>query len=264
MSTELFVADTGEVDLPVLVCLHSLFIDHTMFDALAAAASGRFRVVRPEFRGQGANPDATEVVTMDQCADDVLDLLDRLGLERVNVVAHSMGGDVAVRIAARRPALVERMVLLGSSAREEPPEHLEAFRPIAEEMAQRGVTDEMLRTITEIMFGESFRSDPDRRGDLERWQAHFAALRPGLVHAVRGVIERPSAVGLLPSITAETLVVSGGEDGARPPEWSAELVEGIPDAELWSLPAAGHSLILEQPDVVIERVLEFLGGDPAS
>ena len=103
MSADLFVADTGEVDLPVVVCLHSLFIDHTMFDELVAAAAGRFRMVRPDFRGQGANPDATELVTMDQCADDILDLLDRLGLERVHVVAQSMGGDVAVRVAARRP-----------------------------------------------------------------------------------------------------------------------------------------------------------------
>jgi 3-oxoadipate enol-lactonase len=47
-----------------------------------------------------------------------------LGLERVHVVAQSMGGDVAVRVAARRPEVVDRMVLLGSSAREEPAEHL--------------------------------------------------------------------------------------------------------------------------------------------
>ena len=142
MSADLFVADTGEVDLPVVLCLHSLFIDHTMFDELVAAAAGRFRMVRPDFRGQGANPDARELVTMDQCADDTLDLLDRLGLERVHVVAQSMGGDVAVRVAARRPAVVDRMVLLGSSAREEPPEHLEAFRPIADELGYHPDHDE--------------------------------------------------------------------------------------------------------------------------
>lgn len=264
MSADLFVADTGEVDLPVVLCLHSLFIDHTMFDELVAAAAGRFRMVRPDFRGQGANPDATELVTMDQCVDDILDLLDRLGLERVHVVAQSMGGDVAVRVAARRPEVVDRMVLLGSSAREEPAEHLEAFRPIADEVARRGIVDELLEATTQIMFGETCRNDPARADVLTRWRAHFAALSPGLAHAIRGVVERPSAVSLLPSITAKTLVVSGGEDGARPPEWSAELVDGIPDAELWSLPTTGHSVILEQPTVVIERVLAFLGGGDTS
>jgi len=264
MSADLFVADTGEADLPVVLCLHSLFIDNTMFDELVAAAAGRFRMVRPDFRGQGANPDATELVSMDQCADDVLDLLDRLGLERVHVVAQSMGGDVAVRVAARRPEVVDRMVLLGSSAREEPVEHLEAFRPIADEIARRGIVDDLLETTTQIMFGETSRNDPARADDLARWREHFAALSPGLAHAVRGVVERPSAVGLLPSITATTLVVSGGEDGARPPEWSQELVDGIPGAELWSLPTTGHSVILEQPAVAIERVLAFLSGGGAS
>ena len=263
VSAELFVADTGETDLPVVVCLHSLFLDHTMFDELVAAAAGRFRMVRPDFRGQGASPEATEEVTMDQCADDVLGLLDRLRLERVHVVAQSMGGDVAVRVAARRPEAVDRMVLLGSSARAEPPEHLEAFRPIADEVAQRGFVDELLETTTQIMFGETCRNDPARADIVERWRSHFAALPPGLVHAVRGVVERPSAVGLLPSITAKTLVVSGGEDGERPPAWSAELVDGIPDAGLWSLPTTGHSVILEQPAIVIERVLAFLGGGQA-
>lgn len=264
MSADLFVADTGEADLPVILCLHSLFIDHTMFDELVAAAAGRFRMVRPDFRGQGANPDATELVTMDQCADDILDLLDHLGLERVHVVAQSMGGDVAVRVAARRPEVVDRMVLLGSSAREEPDEHLEAFRPIADEVARRGIVEELLETTTQIMFGETFRNDPARADDLARWRAHFASLSPGLASAIRGVVERPSAVGLLPSITATTLVASGGEDGARPPEWSQELVDGIPDAELWSLPTTGHSVILEQPAAVIDRVLAFLSESEAS
>jgi 3-oxoadipate enol-lactonase len=261
MTADLFVADTGEADLPVVVCLHSLFLDHSMFDDLVAAAAGRFRMVRPDFRGQGASPAATDSVTMDDCADDIVDVLDDLSVERVHVVAQSMGGDVAVRVAARHAAAVDRMVLLGSSAREEPPEHLDAFRPIADQVARQGITGDLVDTTTEIMFGRTFRNDPDRVGDLTRWRAHFAALPPGVAHAIRGVIERPSAVELLPSITARTLVVSGGEDEVRPPEWSQELVDNIPHAYLWTLPTTGHSVILEQPAVVVDKVLSFLSND---
>lgn len=254
----LHVADTGETELPVVLCLHSLFLDHTMFDALTSALAGTFRVVRPDFRGQGASPAADDLVSMDQCADDVLELMDDLGLDRVHVVAQSMGGDVAVRVAARRPEAVDRMVLLGSSAREEPAEHLEAFRPIADQVAREGFAGELLETTMQIMFGETVRNDPARADLIAPWREHIAALSPQLVHAIRGVVERPSAVHLLPDITATTLVVSGGEDGARPPAWSQELVDGIPSAELWSLPTTGHSVILEVPDVVIPRVVDFL------
>lgn len=258
MSADLFVADTGEADLPAVVCLHSLFLDHTMFDAFTAAAAGRFRVIRPEFRGQGRNGDATQTVTMDACADDVIDLLDRLGLDRVHVVAQSMGGDVAARVAARRPDLVDRLVFLGSSVRAEPPEQLEAFRPIADEVSRHGFVGDVHEMVVQIMLGESCRNDPARADVTATMRADIAALRPGLHHAVRGVVERESAVDLLPRITATTLVISGGEDVARPPEWSQEIVDGIVGAQLWSLPQVGHSVITEQPDLVIPRVLDFL------
>jgi 3-oxoadipate enol-lactonase len=258
MSSELFVADTGEADLPAVVCLHSLFLDHTMFDAFTAAAAGRFRVIRPEFRGQGRNGDAAQTVTMDQCADDVIALLEELDLPRVHVVAQSMGGDVAVRVAARRPELVDRLVFLGSSVRAEPPEQLEAFRPIADEVAQHGFVGDVHEMVVQIMLGESCRNDPQRADVTARMRADIAALRPGLHHAVRGVVERESAVDLLPSVRATTLVVSGGEDVARPPAWSQEVADGISGAELWSLPEVGHSVITEQPDLVIARLLDFL------
>ncbi len=262
---DLFVADTGEADLPTVVCLHSLFLDHTMFDGLVEAARGRFRVVRPEFRGQGRNGDATETVTMDQCADDVVALLDELGVERVHLVAQSMGGDVAVRVAARRPEAVERMVLLGSSARAEPPEQLEAFLPIAVEVARDGFVGEILEMVVQIMFGATCRADPDRADVVAAGRAHIAALSPGLAPAVRGVVEREDAVPLLPGIPAPTLVIAGTEDIARPPAWSRQVVDGLPDARLWVLDATGHSVILERPDLVTGPVLDFLdsGSAPA-
>ena len=258
MSDALFVADTGEAGLPVVVCLHSLFLDHTMFDAFTAAAAGRFRVVRPDFRGQGRNGDASATVTMDACADDVVALVEGLGVGPVHVVAQSMGGDVAVRVAARRPDLVDRLVLLGSSVRAEPPDQLEAFRPIADEVAQHGFVGDVHEMVVQIMLGQSCRDDPERADVTAKMRADVAALRPGLHHAVRGVVERESAVDLLPSVTAPTLVVSGGEDVARPPAWSQEVVDGIPGAELWSLPDVGHSVITERPDLVVPRVLDFL------
>ena len=101
-----------------------------------------------------------------------------------------------------------------------------------------------------IMFGATTLSDRGR----------IAAHDPRLCHAIRGVIGRGSAVGLLSSIPAPTLVVSGTEDIARPPAWSDELVEGLQDATLWRLEGVGHSPVLEVPDRVLPRILEFAAG----
>ncbi|HEU0101951.1 MAG TPA: alpha/beta hydrolase [Mycobacteriales bacterium] len=253
--------DTGEAGLPTIVCLHSLFLDPRMFDGLVEAASGRFRVVRPTFRGQAERIDeATGPVSMDTCAADVVELLEGLAVGPVVLVAQSMGADVAVRVAARHPELVGRMVLLGGSACAEPPANVEAFSPIADEVEQHGFTGQTLETTMAIMFGGTTRADRDRSHVVELWQERIAALDPRLCHAIRGVIGRESAVGLLPSIPAPTLVVSGTEDIARPPAWSDELVEGLQDATLWRLEGVGHSPVLEVPDRVLPRILEFAAG----
>lgn len=255
----LHVRDSGEDALDTLLCLHSLFLDGAMFDGLAAAAAGRFRVVVPDFRGQGASaPATTDAVTMDACADDVEAVLDALGLDAAHVVAQSMGGDVAVRVAARRPAAIRSLVLLGSSARAEPPEQAAQFEPIADAVAADGFQGEILETVMAIMFGATTRADPARAADVARWHAQIAALPRELAPAVRGVIRRPSAVDLLPSIPAPALVVSGTEDVARPPAWADQVVAGLPDAELWRLEGIGHSPTLEAPDVVLPRILSFV------
>jgi 3-oxoadipate enol-lactonase len=260
----LHVEDTGEAGLPVVLALHSLFLDGRMFDGLAAAAAGRFRVVVPDFRGQGRSAPADgDEVTIEQCADDAEAVLDALGLTSVGVVAQSMGGDVAVRLAARRPDAMASIALLGSSARAEPPENVEAFSPIAEAVAQQGFQGEILETTMAIMFGETIRADPSRAGVVGLWREHIAALPRALAPAIRGVIRRGDAVGLLPSIAAPTLVVSGTEDVARPPTWADEVVAGLPDAELWRLEGVGHSPVLELPDVVLPRILDHLAAATA-
>ncbi|MBJ7521865.1 MAG: alpha/beta hydrolase [Solirubrobacteraceae bacterium] len=256
---DLFVEDTGEAGLPTLLCLHSLFLDGRMFDGLAAAAAGTFRVVRPDFRGQGRSAPADgKIVDMETCADDIEAVLDHLALDRVSVVAQSMGGDVAIRLAARRPDAIAAMVLLGSSARDEPQENLDAFRPIADEVAKHGFAGELYETTMQIMFGATTRANPERADIVEHWGQQIAALPPALAPAIRGVVERPSVVGLLPAIDVPVLVVSGEEDIARPPAWADEVVAGLPRAELLRLPGIGHSPILEAPETVVPRVLGFL------
>jgi len=253
------VLDTGETDLPTIVCLHSLFLDPSMFDGLTAAAAGRFRVVSPTFPGQGERVgDVSAPVSMETCADDVVTLIGGLGVGAVGVVAQSMGADVAVRVAAARPDLVRAMVILGGSACDEPPENVAAFSPIADEVERNGFTGETLETTMAIMFGVTTRSDPDRAAVVQLWRDRIAALDPRLCHAIRGVIARTSAVDLLPDVAAPTLVVSGTEDVARPPAWSDQVVAGLKDATLWRLTGVGHSPVLEVPDLVLPRVLDFL------
>jgi len=257
--TILWVEDTGESDLPPVVCLHSLFLDGTMFDHLVEEAKGRFRLIRPDFRGQGSSaPDTGDIVTMDACADDMLALIEAMKLRSVNLVAASMGGDVAVRMVARRPDLFRSLIMMGSSVRGEPSEQMERFRELLNHAAVTGFVGDYLDLLMSVMFGATTRAKPEAQPMLDHWRKKMELLPRSTWPAMFGVVERPSAVALLPDVTVPTLLFSGQEDIARPPEWGKEVADGVKDVKFIVLEGVGHSPLLEVPAIVIPQVLQFM------
>ena len=257
--SSILTRDTGETSLPTVVCLHSLFLNATFFDALVAAGRGRFRFLCPTFPGQDDRlQEVDREVTMDDCVADLERTLARAGVERFALVGQSMGGDVAVRVAARHPSRVSALVLAGSSARAEPPEQLAAFRAVCDRIAQVGFDAQLQQTVLEIMLGASTRADPTKREVVARFEAQIASLDARLSHAVRGVIERADATPLLAQIKAPTLIINGLEDMPRPPAWSAEMARHIPGAEHRPLNGIGHSPTQEAPELVLPLILGFL------
>lgn len=253
--------DTGERDLPAVLCLHSLFFDPRMFEELAEDGRGRFRFIAPEYLGQVSRLDeAHGPVTMEELADDLWRVVDEVGLDEFLVVAQSMGGDVAARMAASQPRRIPAMVLLGTSVCAEPAAQLDQLGALVDELESIGFTDDKVDVLMTIMFGATTRADPARAGALQVWRERLSELSPKLGHAMRGVVHRTPAGPLLPQITASTLIVSGTEDPVRPPAWSDELFDGIPDAQLWRLKGVGHSPLQEVPGLVNRRVLDFLDG----
>jgi 3-oxoadipate enol-lactonase len=256
--TNLFVQDTGEDDLPVVLALHSLFLDGRMFDGFVDAAAGMFRVVRPDFRGQGRSDlDEVPLIHLDTLVEDIIELIDHLGLRDISLLAQSMGGDVGFRLVAARQGLFRRMAIVGSSARSEPTDQLEQFRVWTQNVGEHGFVGETLDETMAIMFGETTRMNPANSEMLALWRDRITAVPRRLQPAMAGVIERESALDLLPQIQIPALIISGDEDLPRPPAWSDEVVDALPNAELIRLTGIGHSPTLEAPDVVLPRILEF-------
>ncbi|MFI0420064.1 alpha/beta fold hydrolase [Spongiactinospora sp. 9N601] len=258
--TELFVRDTGEENLPVVLALHSLFLDGRMFEGFKDAAAGKYRVIRPDFRGQGKSAAAEgDLIHLDTVTADVIALAEALNLEQVHLLVQSMGGDVGFRLAVARPALVKSMIVLGSSACSEPADQLVVFREWVDNVGRQGFVGDVLQETMEIMFGVTTRNDPARQDIVKRWESRIAEVPKTLRPAMAGVIERGTAVHLLPQISVPVFIVSGEEDKPRPVPWQNEMAEHLPNATLWRLEKIGHSPILEAPDVVLPRLLDFLG-----
>lgn len=241
-----------------MVCFHSLFLDNRQMDEFTKAAAGKFRVIRPEYRGQGRSCAANkDIVTMEQDAGEMAAVLDGMGITNAHFLSSSMGGDVGLRVAVFRPDLVRSMAITGSSARAEPADQLAQFRVWVDDVGERGFVDDVLDTTVRIMFGQTTLDNPEKAEVVQLWTDRIAALPKSLKPAMAGVIERGNMVPLLQYIGVPCLVISGEECIARPPEWAKELADGLPDSELWMMTGIGHSPLLEAPEVVNPRILEF-------
>lgn len=113
---------TGAETAPPLVLLHALAQDGSAWDDPARRLASRFRVYAPDLRGHGASDRCPEY-SFELMRDDVIGLLDALGLERVTLFGHSMGAIVAYLVAGDHPERVSRLVL------EEPPPPVRADPP---------------------------------------------------------------------------------------------------------------------------------------
>ncbi|HET9752989.1 MAG TPA: alpha/beta fold hydrolase [Myxococcales bacterium] len=251
---ELYVEDTGTG--PAVVFSHGLLWSTALWRFQVAAFRERYRCITYDHRGQGKSEVTASGYDMDTLTEDAAALIDQLGAAPAHFVGLSMGGFVGMRLAARRPELVRSLALVETASDEEPLLNRPRYAAMAA-MAQVVGMRPFVPKVMSIMFGRSFLNDPGRaalrEGLVEELVANDAS---GTRRAVGGVIwRRPVPAAELARIRAPTLVISGEEDAAVTSARSRRTAERIAGAKFVSLPRAGHSSSLEEPDA-LNRALE--------
>jgi 3-oxoadipate enol-lactonase len=198
---------------PPLVLLHGGGPDHQSLIPLAMALAGRATVILPDVRGYGRSIcREPERHTWESYADDVLALLDHLGLERAHVGGAGMGSGIAVRVGLSWPARIAGLVLIS-------PEHRGEERPSArmvarqEEMADRILTDGL-----EAAWEEWLPMMPEAMAAMVR--DAFPRTDPrSQAAALRAIASQEPFESLeeIRALTMPTLVIPGG-DPNHPPE----------------------------------------------
>ena len=250
---------TGEGAQTILF-MHGLLWSGEMYGAQIAELSRRYRCVTFDFRGQGRSEVTAAGYDMDSLFADAVALIETLGLGVVHAVGLSMGGFVAMRLAARRPDLVRSLALLETSAEPESPDVIPRYRLLAFVGRWLGLRLVAGR-IMPIMFGRTFLTDPARAAERSAWRERLLRNdRIGIERALDGVVERASVESELARIAAPTLVIVGDEDVATVPARAQRIRDGIAGARLVVIPGAGHSSTIEQPAAVTAALSAFLDG----
>lgn len=257
------VIDTGE---PALPGGPPLLLLHGSGPGVTAAANWRTviptlaanrRVIAPDQLGFGATATGEpRVYGRDAWTNHALGILDHLGLSEVDVIGNSMGGAIALSLAAARPAAVRRQVLMGSMGVSMPlPEGLDGvwrYQPSPDEMRRViGLFAHNAALVTDELVQLRYEASRQQKVAAS-WEAMFPAPRQ------RWVDDLALTGAELSNIDTPVLLVHGRDDRVVPWSSSAALLELLPDARMHILGECGHWTMIERRDEFLGVVSPFL------
>jgi pimeloyl-ACP methyl ester carboxylesterase len=255
--TTLHYDDTGpSTGLPVLL-IHGHPFNRTLWapqvEALVAAGH---RVIAPDLRGYGESGVEAGTVYLADFADDLVGLLDHLGIEQAVVGGVSMGGQIAMELQRGHAHRVSALVLSDTSAPAETEEG-KAFRNrLADRLLTEGMGGYADEVIGKMLADYNVTAMPDVAEHVLRM---MRATDPrGAAAALRGRAERPDYRDTLGAVRSPVLIVVGADDVYTPVSDAETIRELVPHAVLTVIDGAGHLPGAEQPARFNAALLDFL------
>lgn len=241
--------------LPI-VFIHAFPLNRTMWAPQVSALVERCRCIAVDLRGFGESALA-EPVSMDQYADDVVAVMDKLGVERAIVVGCSMGGYTAFALWRRHPERVRALVLADTKATADTDEARAKRVALIETARTQGSTAVANLQIASLIGKTAREKQPDTYDAVHRM---IAQTKPeAIVAALEAMMHRPDSTPTLATITVPTLVIVGDEDVPTPVKDARALHQGIPGSRLEIVASAGHLANLERPAAFNHLMTEFVG-----
>lgn len=241
---------SGPEDGPRLLILHGWGASIEQMKPIINPLAHRFRIAALDFPGHGRSPVPAKAYGMNGHLDVIDGILDHLGWTSFGIVGHSNGGRAALTWAAIRP---------------EAP-HLEYMALIAPSGIRRKRTSSwFVKTWTARILKAPFQVLPRliREPGLD-WLRHslvWRLLGSSDYRALEGVMRETFVrtvnhyvTELLPDIRSRVLIIRGEQDSAILDDQVQALVEGIPDAGLFTIQNAGHYAQIDRADVVTAAI----------
>ena len=240
----------GDRSGPRVVLIHSLALDGSIWDGVAAELGSTADVLTYDCRGHGASERRAEAFTVDLFAADLADLLDHVGWPNAIVVGCSMGGCVAQAFAAFYPDRIRGLGLIDTTAWYGPNAPTE-WHKRAETALSQGLSG-LAEFQTTRWFSDVFReANPDV---VQRTIDIFLANDLDCYAATCAMLGAADLRSHLPNFKMPVVVVVGEEDYATPVSAAEALQKAIPGASLTVLPKGRHLTPMECPKQVADQL----------
>lgn len=236
---------------PVIFLLHGFCGSSLYWRPVIARLCRHFRVIAPDFPGYGASACQPPCRTLPEFARTVVELADRLGIDKFSVVGHSMGGFVVQQLIADYVQRLNSAVPYGTARRIDSEKRFESAAATLDRLRTDGPSATAAR-IASTWFTDGA-SNPYY--DLCREAGKGMTLEAGI-----GTVEACNAADF-PSLTkrveTSVLIVHGDQEKSFPIAQALELRDALPGASLCVLPGCGHGAHLQRPDLFNQVLAEF-------
>jgi pimeloyl-ACP methyl ester carboxylesterase len=250
--------ELGKSKVPPLLLIPGAFMATDSMKSWVSASAGKRAVIVFDQQGHGRTPDTSRKMSYEQFADDAAELLRALKVERADVMGYSQGGGVALQLALRHPTLVDKLVSLSATYR------------------QDGWYPSVLKGI-EGLTAEAFAGTPVEKAfkehtpDAKAYDAYLEKMK------VLNIEDQNISDAQMRSMSAKTMVIVGDADGVKPEHAVAMFklrgggdeeaaasgtLQKVPAARLVILPAMSHIGISAETAVLVPMVSAFLDDVP--
>ncbi|HEX2401284.1 MAG TPA: alpha/beta hydrolase [Mycobacterium sp.] len=250
--------ELGKSKAPPLLLIPGAFMATDSMKSWVSAFAGKRVVIVFDQQGHGRTPDTSRQMSYEQFADDAAELLRALEVERADVMGYSQGGGVALQLALRHPTLVDKLVSLSATYR------------------QDGWYPSVLKGI-EGLTAEAFAGTPVEKAfkehtpDAKAYDAYLEKMK------VLNIEDQNISDAQMRSMSAKTMVIVGDADGVKPEHAVAMFklrgggdeeaaasgtLQKVPAARMVILPAMSHIGISAETAVLVPMVSAFLDDVP--
>lgn len=250
-----YVVKGADDGLPV-VFIHGFPFSHRMWEPQLEALPHRYRAIAYDVRGHGESDVGDGQYTMELFVDDLMAILDHLGIEQAVVCGLSMGGYIALRAVERHQRRFRGMVLCDTRSEADTNEARIGRAETIKAVKLWGVRAFAGEFVQAVLAVETLKTNP---AVVQEVSGIIVANDPlGTGGTLLALAARTDTTSALPAMDLPALILVGEHDTVTPPADARALQAGLPQAELYVIPHAGHMSNLENPAAFNERLLAFL------
>lgn len=239
---------------PVIILLHGFCGSSKYWSSLIPLLSEQFRVIAPDLRGHGKSDAPVGAYTIDQMADDILDLAHALELPKFVLLGHSLGGYITLSFAERYADRLNGFGLIHSTGYPDTEEGKQKRLATVQSLQAGGIVP-----MVDELIPKLFASDHIDEHAIQVSKAkEIGYLTPphGAAGAALAMRERPDRTGVLAATALPLLLIAGEQDGIVTPD-KTFTADG-PNVTQVTLKDAGHMSMMETPRRLADAVASYM------